>query len=87
MPTRPLSLTFAPFIFLLLWAMGYSFAKIGLQYTDPMTLLALRFGCVVLIVAILLVIFRPPLPNSRADWAHLAFVGFLVPSSARWLIL
>ncbi len=78
MSPRPLWLTLAPFIFLILWSLGYSFAKIGLQYTDPMTLLALRFGCVVIIMAILFAFLRPPLPKTRADWAHLAFVGFLI---------
>lgn len=78
MPTRPLWLTLAPFIFLALWSVGYSVAKIGLLYTDPMTLLALRFGCVILIMAVLFAILRPPLPRTRADWAHLAFVGFLI---------
>lgn len=78
MPTRPLWLTLAPFIFLALWSVGYSVAKIGLLYTDPMTLLALRFGCVILIMAVLFAILRPPLPKTRADWAHLAFVGFLI---------
>lgn len=78
MPQRPLWLVLAPFIFLFLWSVGYSIAKIGLQYTDPMTLLALRFGCVILIMAVLFAILRPPLPKTRADWAHLAFVGFLI---------
>lgn len=78
MPHRPLWLILAPFVFLLLWAMGYSFAKVGLRYTDPMTLLALRFGSVVIIMAILFAFLRPPLPKTRADWAHLAFVGFLI---------
>ncbi|MGB7316677.1 MAG: DMT family transporter [Planktotalea sp.] len=78
MPSRPLWLTLAPLIFLLLWAFGYSVAKVGLLYTDPMTLLALRFGSVVLIMAVLFAILRPPLPKTRADWVHLAFVGFLI---------
>lgn len=78
MHARPLWLILAPFIFLLLWSVGYSVAKIGLLYTDPMTLLALRFGCVILIMAALFVVLRPPLPKTRPDWLHLAFVGFLL---------
>jgi drug/metabolite transporter (DMT)-like permease len=58
--------------------MGYSVAKIGLLYTDPMTLLALRFGCVIVIMTILFLIVRPPLPKTPAEWGHLAFVGFLI---------
>ena len=78
MPHRPLWLILAPFIFLGLWSMGYSVAKIGLLYTDPMTLLALRFGCVIVIMALLFALLRPPLPKTHAEWAHLAFVGFLI---------
>ncbi|WP_293446895.1 DMT family transporter [Planktotalea sp.] len=78
MQHRPLWLTLAPFIFLILWSVGYSVAKIGLQFTDPMTLLALRFGSVILIMGVLFVVIRPPLPKTRADWLHLAFVGFLL---------
>ncbi len=75
---RPLWLLLAPYIFLVLWAGGYVVAKIGLQFTSPMVLLGLRFACVVVIMAVLFVFIRPPLPKTKADWAHLAFVGFLV---------
>ena len=78
MQHRPLWLTLAPFIFLILWSVGYSVAKIGLQFTGPMTLLALRFGSVIVIMGVLFVVIRPPLPKTRADWLHLAFVGFLL---------
>lgn len=75
---KPLWLTLAPVIFLLLWAGGYTVAKVGLHYAPPMTLLALRFGFVVLIMAVLFVILRPPLPKTRAGWGHLAFVGVMI---------
>lgn len=77
---RPLWIILAPAIFLVLWSMGYSVAKIGLRYTEPMTLLMLRFICVVVFMAVLFAVLRPPLPKSRAEWAHLAFVGFLIQS-------
>ena len=47
-------------------------------YIEPMTFLALRFACVVAIMVVLFVILRPPLPKSRAEWMHLAIVGFLL---------
>lgn len=75
---RPLWLVFAPVMFLMLWSAGYAVAKIGLLYTQPMTLLALRFGLVVAIMAVLFVIVRPPLPSTKADWGHLTIVGFLI---------
>ena len=75
---RPLWLVLAPGIFLAMWSTGYVAAKFGLGYIEPMTFLALRFACVVAIMAVLFVILRPPLPKSRAEWLHLAIVGFLL---------
>jgi len=77
-PNRPLWLIAAPAVFLFLWSGGYAVAKVGLQFTGPMTLLTLRFGLVVVLMAILFVVLRPPLPKTRAEWAHLAMVGFLI---------
>ena len=75
---RPLWIVLAPVIFLLLWSGGYTMAKIGLEYTEPMTILSLRYGLVVVIMALAFVAMRPPLPKTRADWGHLAIVGFLI---------
>ena len=77
-PSKPLWLTLAPVMFLCLWSTGYPVAKIGLQYSEPMTLLVLRYAAVVAIMALLFLILRPPLPKTRAEWGHLAFVGFLI---------
>lgn len=77
-PPKSTLLIAAPFIFLILWSMGYAVAKVGLQFAEPMTLLTLRFGLVVAIMAVLFAIIRPPLPKTKADWAHLAIVGFLI---------
>ncbi|MBL6932794.1 MAG: DMT family transporter [Rhodospirillales bacterium] len=75
---RPLWLILAPVIFLLLWAGGYAVAKIGLQYSPPLTLLVLRYSLVIAIMGVLFLVLRPPLPKTRADWAHLAIVGFFM---------
>lgn len=77
---RPHWIAFAPVLFLMLWSAGYPIAKVALAYAEPMTLLTLRFGSVVLIMAVLFVIVRPPLPETRIDWVHLAVVGFLIQS-------
>lgn len=77
---RPLWLALAPVMFLILWSTGYSVAKVGLQYAEPMTLLALRFALVVLLMAVAFAILRPPLPATRAEWGHLAMVGLLIQS-------
>lgn len=75
---QPLWLVFAPAIFLIMWSTGYVAAKFGLGYIEPMTFLAVRFACIVIIMAVLFVIFRPPLPKTGAEWMHLAIVGFLL---------
>lgn len=75
---KPLWLLAAPVIFLFLWSGGYAVAKIGLQYSPPLTLLALRYTCVVLLMAVLFVILRPELPKTKQDWGHLALVGLLI---------
>lgn len=75
---RPTWLVLAPGIFVVMWSTGYVAAKFGLGYIEPMTFLALRFACVVVIMAGLFVILRPPLPKSPREWMHLAIVGFLL---------
>lgn len=49
-----------------------------MTYTGPMTFLAVRYVLVLLVLLPLLLIMRPPLPKSRAEWLHLAVVGFLI---------
>ncbi|TQV76385.1 DMT family transporter [Denitrobaculum tricleocarpae] len=63
-----------------MWSTGYVAAKFGLGFIEPLTFLALRFACVVVIMAALFLVLRPPLPKSRAEWTHLAIVGFLLQS-------
>lgn len=75
---QPAWLVLAPGIFVVMWSTGYVAAKFGLGYIEPITFLALRFACVVVIMAVLFVIIRPPLPKSPAEWMHLAIVGFLL---------
>ncbi|WP_425085596.1 DMT family transporter [Ruegeria profundi] len=75
---RPTWLIFAPSIFVTVWSTGYVGAKFGLGYIEPMTFLALRFACVVVIMAGLFAIMRPPIPKSPKEWIHLAIVGFLL---------
>ncbi|WP_282604643.1 DMT family transporter [Pelagibius sp. Alg239-R121] len=78
--SSPKWLAFAPGIFLVMWSTGYVAAKFGLGYIEPLTFLTLRFACVVVVMAALFMVLRPPLPKSRAEWMHLATVGFLLQS-------
>ena len=75
---KPLWLTTAPVVFLLFWSSGFTFAKLGLLYSEPMTFLALRFGLVLVVLVPLALLLRPGVPRRAADWGHLAVVGFLV---------
>ena len=68
----------APVIFVLFWAGGYSFAKLGLPHIEPMTMLALRFGLAVLCLIPVLVIYRPALPRDAGHWSVMALSGFLI---------
>jgi len=68
----------APFIFLLFWSGGYSFAKLGLAHVEPMTLLALRYGLAVLALLPLTLFRRPRWPSAARHWAFLALTGFLI---------
>lgn len=69
---------YAPVIFLLLWAGGFSVAKVGIAGAEPATLLALRYGCVVLLMLPLFLYLKPALPNNRKAWHDLILVGFLI---------
>jgi len=75
---KPMWLYLAPVAFTLLWAGGYSIAKLGLLYAEPMTLLAMRFGAVVVVLAPFYIVLRPALPKRLIDWVHVIVVGVLV---------
>jgi drug/metabolite transporter (DMT)-like permease len=74
----PAWLKAAPVLFLLLWSGGFAFAKIGLEHAPPMTFLALRYWCAILVLLVVLVVVRPPVPRRASDWGHLMAVGVLV---------
>jgi drug/metabolite transporter (DMT)-like permease len=67
----------APPLFILLWSSGFIFVRIGLDYADPMTLLAVRYALVEVVLLPLVLLLRPALPRGKA-WLHLAAVGVLV---------
>lgn len=79
--TQPRWLKAAPALFLLLWSSGFVFLKLGLQYADPLTFLALRYACVVGILIVPAVWLRPALPASPRAWLHLAMVGMLIQAA------
>ena len=75
---RPLWLIAAPAIFLILWSAGFAIAKLGLNHAQPITLLALRYSLVLVVLAPIALVLRPPLPKSGRAWFDVALVGFLI---------
>ena len=80
MTKQPWWLVVAPVMFLFLWSGGYVVAKVGLAYSPPLTLLVLRYACVVALMAVLFLFLRPALPKTAKDWGHVAMVGVLMQS-------
>ena len=75
---HPAWLVGAPVAFLCLWSGGYVVAKIAIDYAAPLTVLVVRYALVVAGMGALFLVFRPELPKTRADWAHVAIVGILI---------
>lgn len=74
----PAWLKLAPFIFILFWSGGFTAAKVGLNYAGPYTILCIRYFLVALVFAALFMVFTPPLPKTKQQWFHTAFLGFLL---------
>ena len=75
---HPFWLSMVPIIFVLLWSAGFSVAKVGLQYAEPLTLLVWRYFFVILLLIPFYLFLKPPLPTRLIDWVHIAVVGILV---------
>ncbi len=75
---QPLWHWLAPLLFVVLWSSGFAFAKLGLESADPLTFLMLRYAVVLIILAPIALVIRPPWPKGRAAWTHIAVVGFLI---------
>jgi drug/metabolite transporter (DMT)-like permease len=60
------------------WSGGYTFAKLGLAYIEPMTMLAVRYGIAVCVLLPFVLWFSKPWPASVRHWVVLAITGFLL---------
>ena len=74
---EPRWLPLAPWLFLLTWSAGYGVAKLALQSTTPLTLLALRFVCATLVLLPVVAVVRPTWPSSAAIKDLLIVATFL----------
>lgn len=77
MSKRPLWLIAAPVVFLILWSAGFAVAKIAVTHAAPLTVLALRYSLVVLMLIPVALLMRPEWP-SRRGIVDVAVVGFLI---------
>jgi drug/metabolite transporter (DMT)-like permease len=77
MTPRPLWLIAAPAVFLILWSAGFAIAKIAVTHAAPLTVLALRYSLVLLLLIPVAVVMRPKMPSARG-MLDVAIVGFLI---------
>lgn len=75
--SRPLWLIAAPVVFLILWSAGFAVAKIAVTHAAPLTVLALRYSLVLVLLIPVALVVRPPLPSARGI-LDVAVVGFLI---------
>ena len=67
-----------PLLFVLLWSTGFIGAKLGLPDCEPLTLLTLRYACVLLLTGAVALATRAPWPADKRQWLHIAVSGLLI---------
>jgi drug/metabolite transporter (DMT)-like permease len=67
----------APAIFVVLWSTGFVVTKYALNNAEPLTYLAIRMALVVVMMAVIVAVARPPWPD-RVGIAHSVVSGILV---------
>lgn len=67
-----------PVVFVLIWSTGFVVARLGMPHAPPLTFLAWRFALSIAAFGLWLAWARPPWPQGRAQWLHLAAVGVLL---------
>src|ERR1700744_5511763 len=67
----------APAIFVVLWSTGFVATKYVLRDAEPLTYLAIRMAAVVVLMAVIVAVARPPWPD-RSGVAHSIVAGILV---------
>ena len=77
MPLNRAAIAAAPVVFVLLWSSGFIGARYGLPYIEPMTFLAVRMGCVVVVMLAIALIARARFPE-LPEIGHSLVAGVLV---------
>ena len=77
----PLWVTLAPGAFVLCWASGFPVTRFGIEFAEPLTLLAIRSALNVIAVAAALPFLAASWPASWREAGHIAVAGFLLHSA------
>lgn len=76
--TKPSPLIIAVALFyIVLWGSAFIATKVGVTYSPPLTLLAIRFLVAALLMAIVAGLWRLSLPQGWRAWSRLALFGLL----------
>ncbi|MFJ2991734.1 DMT family transporter [Pandoraea sp. NPDC087047] len=59
-----------PWWFVLIWSTGFIVAKYGMPNAEPLTFLAWRFGCTLMVMLPIALLTRTPWPRRRAHSSH-----------------
>jgi drug/metabolite transporter (DMT)-like permease len=71
----------APALFVVFWASGFPIVKLGVEYAEPFTLLAVRAGVNVVLVAATVPFVRVRWPAGWREAGHIAVSGFLLQAA------
>jgi drug/metabolite transporter (DMT)-like permease len=67
-----------PVVFVLSWSSAYVVGDLGVRSAPPFTLLLARFGVATLVMAVMVLATKAPLPRGRQAFVHVAVAGLLV---------
>lgn len=76
--SMPLWLKIAPLTFIIFWAGGFTFGKMGLTSAGPFTLLSMRYFFTGIAFAVMFLVLRPAMPTARSDWQQIIISGFIL---------
>ena len=79
--TTPLWILCAPAMFVLFWASGFPITKLGLEFTPPFTMLAIRSAMTVALMLVVICFVRSRWPRTWTEAGHIAVSGFLMQSA------
>jgi drug/metabolite transporter (DMT)-like permease len=68
----------APPVFVLIWATGFIVARVVAPYAEPLTFLLVRYLLAILVLGLLVLAARAPLPKTARDWCNSLIAGVLL---------